>query len=54
MLNYPELHIDATVYFAADYSFRRDVVGRQGWLDRLRVAIIDYDTKFFISRYDDE
>lgn len=51
--NYPELSIDTMVYFATDYSFRRDVVGRQGWLDKLRVAIIDYDAKLFISKYDD-
>ena len=53
MLNCPDLSIEATVYFAADYGFRRDVVGRQGWLDRLRVAIIDYDATVFLSKYDD-
>lgn len=53
MLNYPELYIDATVYFASDYSFRRDVIGRQGWLDRLRIAIVDYEAKLFLSKYDE-
>lgn len=51
--NYPETSIDTTVYFASDYGFRRDVIGRQGWLDKLRIAIIDYDAKLFISKYDD-
>lgn len=54
MLNFPELSIETTVYFAADYNFRRDVVGRQGWLDRLKIALIDYDTKLFLTKYDDE
>lgn len=54
MLNFPELFIETTVYFAADYNFRRDVVGRQGWLDRLKIALIDYDAKLFLTKYDDE
>lgn len=54
MLNFPELSIDTTVYFAADYNFSRDVVGRQGWLDRLKIALIDYDAKLFLTKYDDE
>jgi len=54
MLNCPELELFTTVYFADNYSFRRDVIGRQGWLDRLRVAIIDYEAKIFLSDYNDK
>lgn len=44
---------DATVYFAADYEFERNVLGRAGWLHQFRIAIIDHDTKLHLSHYDD-
>jgi hypothetical protein len=30
----------------------RDLLGRNGWLDRLRVAIIHYDREIYLSPYD--
>src|SRR5579859_4774248 len=41
----------AVVFFAQDSSFTRNVVGRSGWLDRFRIAIIDYDRLLFLSPY---
>ena len=41
------------VYFAADENFRRNVLGRQGWLDRVRLGLIDYEGKLFLSDYND-
>jgi hypothetical protein len=41
----------ATVYFAKEESFTRNVLGRQGWLDRLKLGLIDYDGKLFLSAY---
>jgi Aspartyl protease len=41
----------AIVYFAADRDIDRNVLGRRGWLDQLRVAIIDYDRHLFIADY---
>ena len=32
----------ATVYFFADPSIERNVLGRHGWLDRLRFGLVDY------------
>jgi hypothetical protein len=32
----------AIVYFVQDQNFSRNFLGRLGWLDRLRVGIIDY------------
>lgn len=43
-----------TVYFAADENFTRNVLGRQGWLDKVRLGLVDYDGKLYLSRYDDE
>jgi hypothetical protein len=45
---------DVTVYFAADQSFPRNVLGRHGWLQQLRLGIVDYDGKLYASRYDEE
>ncbi len=42
-----------TVYFAADENFTRNVLGRQGWLDRVRLGLLDYDGKLFLSDYND-
>jgi hypothetical protein len=43
-----------TVYFAADESFTRNVLGRQGWLDKIRLGLLDYEGKLFLSSYDDD
>lgn len=41
----------ATVYFAKEASFTRNVLGRQGWLDRVRLGLIDYEGKLLLSAY---
>jgi hypothetical protein len=43
---------DVTVYFAADELFTRNVLGRRGWLDQMRIGIVDYESKLYLSRYD--
>ncbi len=45
------IEFPAVVFFAQDPEFIRNFVGRSGWLDRLRVAIIDYERMFFLSAY---
>ncbi len=47
------LDYDATVYFAEDPNFGRNVVGRQGWLNRVRLGLIDHDGKLYLSDYND-
>lgn len=42
-----------TVYFAAEENFSRNVLGRHGWLDRVRLGLVDYDGKMYLSAYDD-
>ncbi|HXU39028.1 MAG TPA: aspartyl protease family protein [Blastocatellia bacterium] len=41
------------VYFAAEENFSRNVLGRQGWLDRVRLGLVDYDGQLYLSAYDD-
>jgi hypothetical protein len=31
----------STVYFAKEESFTRNVLGRQGWLDRVKLGLVD-------------
>ena len=42
---------DVTVYFAAHETFRRNVLGRRGWIDHIRLGLIDYESKLYLSRY---
>jgi hypothetical protein len=41
----------AVVFFAQDSMFSRNVLGRSGWLDRLRLGIVDYDRMLFVGPY---
>ncbi len=49
-----EFRFDSYVFFAADESFRKNVLGRYGWLNRLIVCINDYDGKLYLNRYESE
>ncbi len=42
-----------TVYFAADENFTRNVLGRQGWLDRVRLGLVDYEGRLYLNEYGD-
>lgn len=44
---------DVMVYFAAHESFKRNVLGRRGWLDHVRLALVDYQGKLYLSRHNE-
>ncbi len=44
---------NVTVYFAAHESFTRNVLGRRGWLDQVRLGLVEYESKLYLSRYDE-
>ena len=44
---------DVTVYFAAHESFTRNVLGRRGWLDQVRLGVVDYESKLYLNRYNE-
>jgi len=48
-----ELEWQAEVYFAADENFPVNVVGRVGFLDRLRVGVVDYEQLLYLAAYDE-
>lgn len=52
-LSVKEYDFDVMVYFAKDPAFTRNALGRQGFLQLVRVGMIDYDGKLFLSHRDD-
>ena len=48
-----DLEWQAVVYFADSEVFRRNVVGRVGFLDRLKVGIVDYEQLLYLGLYDE-
>jgi hypothetical protein len=47
------IEVEATVYFAENPAMPRDVLGQTGWLDRMRVGLVDHDRHIYRSHYDD-
>lgn len=45
---------DVTVYFAAHEGLPRNVLGRRGWLDQVRLGLVDHDGRLYLSGYEDE
>jgi hypothetical protein len=45
------IEFPAVVFFAQDSIFSRNFLGRSGWLERLRIGIIDYDRMLFLGPY---
>lgn len=44
---------EAMVYFSSSYDFHRNVLGREGWFNKLRFGLVHYDELLFFSQYDD-
>jgi hypothetical protein len=44
----------STVHFFADASINKNVLGRVGWLDRVRLALVDHETTMYLAPYDTE
>jgi predicted aspartyl protease len=45
---------DVRVCFAEDDQFNRNVLGRHGFLDRVRIGVVDYEGKLYLSRHDED
>ena len=48
-----DIETTSTVFFAKEESFTRNVLGRTGWLDRVKLGLIDYEGKLLLSAYND-
>lgn len=40
---------EATVCFISEEGIKRNILGRQGWLDRIKLGLIDYEGKLLLS-----
>lgn len=50
-LQVEDLEFDSMVYFAEDDNLQRNVLGRYGWLELIKIGLIDYEGKLYLSRY---
>lgn len=41
------------VFFFADAEIAKNVLGRRGWLDRVRIGIVDHDQLPYLANYDE-
>jgi hypothetical protein len=48
------LTLHSFVYFYEDREMERNILGRQGWLQLVRLGIIDHDEELYISHYNDQ
>jgi hypothetical protein len=47
------IQVHAVVYFYENPNINRNVLGRNGWLNRVRLGLVDYDSMVYLSAYDD-
>lgn len=45
------INVVSTVYFAESEFFDRNVLGRIGWLDRVKLGLIDSESLLYLSPY---
>jgi hypothetical protein len=41
------------VGFAEDSEFRRNVLGRRGFIEQITLGLVDYEGKLYLGRYDE-
>jgi len=44
---------ETLAYFPDSPEVRRNILGRYGWLQLVRLGVVDYDSELYLSRYDD-
>jgi hypothetical protein len=42
---------EAAVCFIAEDEIKRNILGRTGWLDRVKLGLIDYEGRLLLSHY---
>ena len=47
------MEFDSVVYFAAREEYNRNVLGRHGWLNSVRMGLVDYEGKIYLNRSDE-
>jgi hypothetical protein len=46
------LTFESMVYFFADERINKNLLGRAGWLDRVRLGLVDHDGQLYLAAYD--
>jgi hypothetical protein len=47
-----DIIVHSTVYFAKYPNLSRNLLGRKGWIRKLRFGLVDYDNTIYLSHYD--
>lgn len=50
-IQFQGIEVFSKVYFFEDAAINKSVLGRQGWLDRVKLGLIDYEGKLLLSSY---
>jgi hypothetical protein len=48
------IEFESMVYFFADEHIKKNLLGRIGWLDRVRLGLVDHDQTLYLAAYDFE
>jgi len=51
-IEFAGMSVESTVYFFADERIRKNLLGRAGWLDRVRLGLVDHDSSLYLAPYD--
>ncbi|HWQ33097.1 MAG TPA: hypothetical protein VNQ79_09595 [Blastocatellia bacterium] len=44
---------EVMVYFAAHQGMTRNLLGRHGWLEQVRLGLVDHDELLYLSPYNE-
>ena len=47
------VQLQTMVYFAESEDVKRNLLGRQGWLQLVKLGVVDYDSELYLSLYDE-
>ena len=51
-IEFADLSVESTAHFFADERIHKNLLGRTGWLDRLRLGLVDHDSILYLAPYD--
>ena len=46
------LSVESVMYFFADERINKNLLGRLGWLNSIRLGLIDHDGLLYVASYD--
>lgn len=52
-LSLASLEFSGLIGFAEDKEFRRNVLGRRGFIEQMTLGLVDYEGKLYLGRYDE-